>query len=296
MYKGKRYTVPTSFYFHAFGLTDAYRDIETDGNMNLDKLMALAEKYPDKKLTYSSEIQDAVMLTDMFIQLSYRDFIDLERKTTDVDNERFISILNKVMTLRDRIATKPDEDFLLRHYSIMKPNRCSYDQEYTLEGDSTNVMSMNGNFDYSDMFLLTDDQGAGMFSSLSLMPAVNVNSNRPQLAADFVKHLLSPEVQSSPELYNAPVSKASYALLYGDAGEGDFEVTDPGSPLEASFDLEKNIEKFNAFTSQLAYGENGDAFISSFIMEELQSFFNGSQTAEQAASNLQSRLNTYLNE
>ncbi len=120
------------------------------------------------------------------------------------------------------------------------------------------------------------------------MPAINVNSPYRELAADFIKHMLSPQMQVSPELMFSPVNREAAATL----GE-EFKAHGEGEP---GFDYDTNAKKFDQMVSQLKFAKNNDPNINSFIMSELISFFEGRQSAEQAASNLQSKLTLYLNE
>jgi hypothetical protein len=62
------------------------------------------------------------------------------------------------------------------------------------------------------------------------------------------------------------------------------------------FDLDRNIELFNEMVSRLGIEENRDTYMEGFVHEELEKFFDGTQSAQQAAENLQFRLNTYLQE
>jgi hypothetical protein len=62
------------------------------------------------------------------------------------------------------------------------------------------------------------------------------------------------------------------------------------------FDVGENTVLYNAMTAKLNSVGCGDRLISRFVWDELSRYFDDTQTAEQTAENLQSRLTMYLNE
>jgi hypothetical protein len=107
-----------------------------------------------------------------------------------------------------------------------------------------------------------------------------------------MRFLVSEEVQSSLELRNNPINKRASAemaaLLLDEIRAGGYEAY--------GFDLENNIRLFNELVEQINVVETSDTFIIGFVRHELGRFFNGEVSAEEAARNLQSRLNMYLRE
>jgi multiple sugar transport system substrate-binding protein len=154
------------------------------------------------------------------------------------------------------------------------------------------AMDSNGIEDYEGLFLLTNDKGEGLCSPVGFLPSVNANGKNKELAVDFVRFLMSEEIQSSTELLFNPLSKKASAGMAGLLLEN---VRADGYEPE-SFDLEKNIGLFNGLADYMKVTHYSDSFVSGFVWEELERYFNGETTSEEAAKNLQSRLNTYLKE
>jgi ABC-type glycerol-3-phosphate transport system substrate-binding protein len=294
LYKGKRYTLPVSFSFNAFGFMDKYQGVEPAGTLTPDALFTLAEEYPDAKLFNNYEGLNGPLLANLLMQLDFNEYLNIEDKTVNVNNERFVSLLNNAMTLSDSMAAESGGDTILRYYSIERPELCTWIEVINGEGDNPIASSSGGSIDYSNVFLLVNDKGQGVLKStagVGIMPAINVNNAHHQVAADFVSFLLSPEMQSSPEIIYTPVSRKANAMLT----EAAMEQFKAGMMTDG-FDFEKNVEVFNDLINHLSICKTNDSQIQNFILEELRNFFNRSQTAEQAAENLQSRLSMYLNE
>ncbi|MDR3239534.1 MAG: extracellular solute-binding protein [Clostridiales bacterium] len=280
LYKGKRYAIPLCFMFEMFQFDDAWGDEEAPADFTIDGLLALADKYPETTLfNGGGGGMGPTALAYKLFSLEFKNFLDMENKIASVDNEKFISLLQNVQSLAGRIQIKERGDTsLIRQYMIYSP-----------------AMSSGGTVDYADMFLMTNELGQAGFETSGFLPSINANSVHPELAADFIRYLLSEEIQSSPELICCPVNKNAAAalakLVFGDVSAEGYA---PDGFDDNS--LERNIQKFNEFARQLGILEYADHVILDFVNTEMNRYFQGEESAEQAAKNLQSRLNTYLTE
>jgi multiple sugar transport system substrate-binding protein len=280
IYKEKRYAIPLCFMFEMFRFDDAFKDKEVSADFTIDDLLALAGKYPEVALfNGGGGGMGTTTLAYKLFSLESENFLDVANKTASVDNERFISLLQSVQSFAERIQIEERGDAsLIRQYMIFSP-----------------VMSSNGTVDYSDMFFLTNESSQAGFETSGFLPSINANGAHPELAADFIRYLLSEEIQSSPELNCSPVNKNAAAtlakLVYG-------SVSAEGYAPEGFDDnvLERNIQKFNEHSERLGVVQYSDHFILDFVSSEMRRYFVGEESAEQAAKNLQSRLNTYLKE
>jgi multiple sugar transport system substrate-binding protein len=153
-------------------------------------------------------------------------------------------------------------------------------------------MGSNGTEDYTGVFLLSNGEGKSPFSSVGFLPAVNANSANKELALDFLRFMLSEEMQSSPELLFNPINRKASAGL---AAEIFASVEADGFAPEG-FDLEANLDLFDNMADKLGVAEYSDRAVKEFVWAELERFFAGEVSALQAAANLQTTLNTYLKE
>jgi ABC-type glycerol-3-phosphate transport system substrate-binding protein len=207
--------------------------------------------------------------------LNFNEFIDMENQTANIDNEKFISLLETVGALGDKVSGWPA---LIHMYIVYSP-----------------AMTNSGTDDLSPMFHLTNDTGQALFAANGFMPAINANSAHVALAADFIRFLLTEEVMAAPEFWTAVVNRnatTELAKLTMDS------VIAEGWIPEGYDDtwLDRNIAAFNALAEQASLVESSDFFIRDFLTADISRYFRGEQTAEQTARNLQTRLNTYLQE
>jgi multiple sugar transport system substrate-binding protein len=275
LYEGGRYAIPLCFYFTVFRFDEAFAYNEIPKNLTLEGLMPLATRYPDNPLFISGSGLDALSLAEMMFNIDFYEFIDIRNKTANVDSEKFISLLNNINSIDNLRWPEAGETAVLLEMMLYNP-----------------AMTQNGVEDYTGAFLLTNDRGEGLFSPIGFLPSVNAKSANQELAIDFMRFLLSEEMQSSPELLFNPINKKASAemaaLVLAEVRAGGFAAAD--------FDLEHNISIFNELAERAAVAKHSDAFINDFVWTEMTRFFTGEVNAEQAARNLQSRLNTYLNE
>jgi multiple sugar transport system substrate-binding protein len=275
LYGGGRYAVPLSFYFTAFRFDDAFAGDKNPADLTLGGLLSLAAKHPENPLFLSGSGFDAASLAVMMFDLNFNEFIDVHNSQANVDSEKFISLLENIKSIENLRWPGPGETAVLWEFALYNP-----------------TMNQNGVEDYTGTFLLTNDDGKSLFSPVGFLPSVNAGSANEELAVDFIRFLLSEEMQSSPELLFNPVnikSSAEMAALV-------LESVRAGGFAAADFDLERNIVLFNELAEGLTVVRNSDAFINRFVWEEMTRYFNGEASAEESAKNLQSRLNTYLKE
>jgi len=281
LYRDMRYTIPLSFMFEAFEFYDDFTGIKPQSDFTVNDLLALAGRHPGTPLFDGSGFgMGQTTFAYKLFSLNSSDFLGIEQKETNVDNAEFISILEKVDSLREQLIGFP---------AILK-------QSLVYSAAMTN----NGTEDLSNMFHLTNEAGQALFEPSGFMPAINANSENQELAADFIQFLLSEEMMTSPELWTTPVNKKAAAekarLTFESVKAGGWW---PEGLDQQSFDiawLERNFDEYNMLVERLSIVESADHFIRDFVTTEMGRYFQGEQSAEQAARNLQSRLNTYLQE
>ncbi|MCL2060643.1 MAG: ABC transporter substrate-binding protein [Oscillospiraceae bacterium] len=285
IYKGNRYVVPLCFSFEAFSFNGAYADEEPTRHITIETLLKLADKYPGTPLFNDSGFgMGRMTLAYKLFEMSFGDFVDIENKSANVDGDQFISLLKNVQSISGSLAPPNiGQTPLIRQLVLYSP-----------------AMSHVGTVDYENVFLLTDvagSAGQSLFLASSFLPAVNANSNNTKLAIDFIRFLISDEIQSSPELLYCPVNRkaaqTSAELVFKELELGGYVPDGFGSGS-----LARNATKFDELAERLSSYElaYADVFIRDFVMAEMRRFFQGEVSAEQAAKSLQSRLNTYLNE
>ena len=276
IFHGGRYAIPLCFYLNALSFNEGFSHYENLESITLHDLIKLAGENPENQLISSGGGMSAPMLAMQMFDLNFNEFIDIRNKTANVDNEKFISLLENINSIADNLNFRYSwETALIIEHFLYNP-----------------VNSVNGLVDYTGMFLLKGDNGGSLITPFGFLPAVNANGENQGLAVKFMQFLISYETQSSPELMFNPINRKASAsmaaLLLGEIRAGGYAAE--------GFDLLQNIALFNGLADRLTIVKNSDHFINDFIRTEIMRYFDGEVSAQQAARNLQSRLNTYLNE
>jgi multiple sugar transport system substrate-binding protein len=299
LYNGKRYTIPLSFNFSGYQIDQAVAD-EYDinipeGNLKISDLLHFSEQLPKDGSVMLFDGggmgMNDVMLTSQLIGQQFSEFVDMSGKTANFENEEFYSILEAVKKIVDnqQLYTQKAEMNNEINYSITKKSLIKQFLLYTP------AMSNDGTMAYKDIILLTNDEGNTTFSSASFLPIISENSKNKELAADFILFLLSDEMQSMPELLFCPVNQDAVRevslLVYEDSKAGGWL---PDNFTEETLDV--NIDTFAKLADSLGIFEKQERFVNSLINNELDVLYQGSETPEQAAANLQASVQSYLNE
>jgi len=276
IYNGARYVTPLNFNFDVFTFSDAYNDIEIPDRFTSDWLVTMVQKNPDAPLFRSSSSMSPTALAFRWFLLDFQWYVDVGTKEAYIDNERFINLLESIQSISGNLRGSAQGESSLMLQLIMY-----------------NAVSSTGWVeDYQELFLLGNEDGKGLFSTIEFLPAINANSKNKELAVDFIRFLLSAEMQASPELMYCPVNRTAAAdiaaIMFAETKQLGFDV--------GTFDLEKNMILFDALAEQLNVVEYSDFVLTSFVYDELARFFAGEVNAALAAKNLQARLNTYLKE
>jgi len=250
--------------------------------LTLENLVAVSNAHQGQGtllfLTGSGLGGTPLSIAEMFFELEFHNFVDLAGRAANVDNERFIALLEAVYSIADNIRwAQPGEEALFMEEFIHSP-----------------AMALNGVFDYSNLILATNSDGGSLVNATQGF-VINANSQNPALAAAFLQFLLSEEIQSSPELFQTPVNMVA-AVTRSHATLESVRAYSQYTGFTAGFDLDNNITIFNQLASRATTIGITDSMIRDFVRAEMERFFNGEVTAQQAASNLQIRLTTYLNE
>ena len=297
-YKEKLYSLPLSFIFDAYSLNEeTAKELEVTLNndsITVDSLKIFSDKInADAKTALfdgSGLGMDDVSLAYKLFSLDMPKFVKVETKEVTIDNNHdFINILEatKEFTNKKQLATQNQEDF----YDGV--DRCIIDT-FILYSP---VMSQNGTIDYlsKNLVLFTNENGFSNIRANGVMPSINSNCKNKELAFDFIRFLLSEEIQTSPELIYCPVNrmavKEASKLIVADVAASGYL---PDGFTDET--LDSNIAEFNRLALNTTTLDYTDEFIRVSVMDEVAKYFAGEESAEQAAKNLQAKINTYLKE
>lgn len=216
------------------------------------------------------------LVEDMF-----SDFVDVENKTVNIKSEAYINLLNQVKELSENDAFGSARmDFYNTEYFFAAT--CDYDVQAAFYELDTSAGVSYG-------MPMADKDGNVAINANGCL-ALNSASDNKDLAWEFMKYLLSDEVQSLPSLHGLAVNKSAFDTVV----ERYYSFYSEGS--QATVDKEEYVELLESWMEQINDCDTVDSAIWTLIEEENNKFFEGKQTAEETASILQRKLEQYFNE
>lgn len=223
----------------------------------------------------------ALSYMDWLIEDSFNDFIDIEKKEAAINSESYINLLNEVKELSESNGFGSDKiDFYNTEYYFAA--MCDYDVQAAFY-----ELDTQENISYS--MPITNKAGDVAINANACL-ALNSASDKKDLAWEFMKFLLSEEVQTLPSVHGLAVHRRGfetaverYYNYYTGSGSSIVDKTEYGELLES-------------WMEQVNTCDMVDAALWSLIEEENSKFFEGKQSAEETASILQRKIEQYMNE
>jgi len=140
--------------------------------------------------------------------------------------------------------------------------------------------------------------GVSFRPSFSL--GINSKSKVQAEAWEFIKFLLSDEMQSTPNLLGLPMNKAIAETRFKDILQkietGTLETMMPKDRLPDGETVKKRIETVEKLMAETEYRRSSDMKVLTIAMEEFNSFMSGQKSVEDVSKLIQNRVKTYLNE
>ena len=284
---GEIYLIPYMAKFNVVGFCDALLSEQTGMESRLQSAgfaerMDIAKELvsnTSKKNTFLIMMNE-VQFADYLIEDKLSDFIDVEKKSVNLNADTYISLLKEVKELSDNHAFDADVDFYNMEYYYAAT--CDYDVQaafYELDEQSGLSYSMP----------IADSEG-NVAVNANYSMALNSASHNKDLAWEFMKYLLSEEVQTLPSVHGLAVNRKGfdaaverYYNFYAESNSGSVEKEEYGELLQS-------------WMEQLNDCDTVDSALWTLIEEENGKFFEGKQTAEDIASVLQRKIEQYFHE
>ncbi|GAA3404873.1 ABC transporter substrate-binding protein [Paenibacillus hodogayensis] len=231
-----------------------------------------------------------------FVNAQYATFIDQPNRRANFESAAFSDLLQQVKSLYDaRLVNEQARFSIFRETTIVSPS------DYIREIRQSEFMP--NKMDYkSKLYVMphADGQKPGSFFRTYQTIGLNEKSAVKAEAWDFLKFLLSDEVQAKADGAGFPLNKASYqnkvqALLQ----KGKVESDQPIGPMKGqSFDITQNdIDDLDKFVNGAIYPvQFKPSKIDEIVREDSKAYFTGQKTPEAVAKLIQNRITTVLNE
>ncbi len=252
---GETFLIPYMAKFDVVGFSDALlseqKGIERKlQNTGFSERMDIA-----KELISSTEKKNAFLI--MLNEVSYADYL-IEDKFSDFIDMDFYNT-------EYYYAATYDYDVQAAFYELDDQSGLSH---------SLPVADSNGNFAINANYCM----------------ALNSASDHKDLAWEFMKYLLSEEVQTLPSVHGLAVNRKGFEA----AIERYYNFYTEGN--RSSVDKEGYSELLQNWVEQINDCDTVDSALWTLIEEENRKFFEGKQAAEDTASVLQRKVEQYFNE
>ncbi len=325
------YVLPTRFTFNVLMANQEILDQNSikidDGHWTWNDFKSASEKVTQKEVTGVGNRAalpgvSSMELLNLFTGGSYSNYINAEKKNASFTSEGFIDLLNTVKAFGDEklVNSNVQTDMVLVLDAAGRGSIVFYPCSIT---DYIMYWFMKSAF--NDKLRLYNipsagDSGSRTFKTNSLY-AINKNSKYTEIAWEFLKVLLSDEVQSQALQQEGAEGKpgASGGMIKGgfpinrtvqqqkaklaiDTSKGQkmklrLKLNGPGEiSLNPAAMTQADIDDIDKFISALNTYANEDPNIDKIIQDEAKAFFNGDKSAKETAELIQRRANTYLGE
>lgn len=301
-YKDELYVMPIGYsWFHSFILNEKLleeKGITLDDNITWKDIYALSKKLNEnstEQVYVLPKIDDSMLME--FIILSDADYyMDFDKKETKFNSKEFIETLKLLKAIKEDNVMHPDADWM----------NITNNQEH-LENTAMLLGQFNSYFyiwyrgailNSFSVIPLPKGEHTGDTLCYSNLLAINSNSEHKELAWEFMKLMLTEEIQAidHSELQkkfhinnNANKKQIDWMFEYQETSKQDMERKG------YYYSKKEDIEKLSSMLGNLTKLKMEEPF-EAIIIEEIQAFLNDEKSAEEVAKQLQNKAEIYLNE
>lgn len=256
----------------------------------------LAKKADSNQVALGRSLPE-YMITQM-VNGQYAAFVDQESGKANFDSAAFIDLLKEVKFLFDQNIMSEGGGLPIPIFIETQINSPS---DYVRELRQSEYYLDNLAYK-SKLYLKPNAAGqptGGFFRTYKTI-GLNAKSDVKEEAWDFVKFMLSDEMQARAGSAGFPLNKASYAKVVEEVLEkGEVESIQPIGPLKDKvFEItQQDIDDLEKFLAGAKYPvQFKPSKVDEIIREESKAYFSGQKPPEAVAKLIQNRVSTVLNE
>lgn len=243
-------------------------------------------------------------------------FVDLENRTAHFNDGRFAELLTSIRENAERglfpaaIGGAPDIEEIMQIRQEQPTERVFFKTNPSmmlrmdfmcglLEGRMMIGGEMGAITDDDQIAGIAADNAGNVPFNFTQGYAINSNSQNKRLAWEFIKFLLSEEMQTSAAspMVGTPIRLSAVQAQAEMFFSGGLLGGQPGQmtpELEAA--MHSYLEAHRQMADQINTFPFRDTVIDDMITTEVALFFDGTKSAEEVATSLQSRVGLYLSE
>ncbi|MDK8179950.1 extracellular solute-binding protein [Paenibacillus sp. UMB4589-SE434] len=229
------------------------------------------------------------MIMSYFLEDSYREFV-LDNQQANFDSNEFRSLMQNIKAMYDEgliNANDENQEGMSTSGDGNKNSLFSYTGSNRAETLLSKLVDSN-----SQMFQrpTISGQPRGWTYKSSNSFGMNRNSKVQKEAWEFLKFMLTEEVQASDYMMGIPLHKGANEKKLQEAAQ-KLAATVPDAKL-----LEEQIQYAQKVLETAHPSFSIDKKIETIVQEEFDSYMNGQKSVEEVSKLIQNRVSTYLNE
>lgn len=303
---GNKYILPVNFDVHIFYGFDKVlkrNDVIIDNRkLSWEMLANISLEYTEGSGKYFFFPMDFQTIFESY----GKRFVDYKSKKADFDSKEFINMLKSYKSIIPAIC--PPE-YALKYqglyWGMVKDNALILLQTY-----STNPEFFWNEYNFGKKVLNSEmklypypsSQANGNYSAyVKKFAAISNKCKYPEEAFEFIKYILSEEIQNNTVPTSAPVNKKAYKEIVAYFSSNEKRGEDIKNPAD------NKIYKSEAIPEELAEVLASipekidtcnfiDQSVLNIINDEMINFLNGSKSAEQTAKAINGKVMLFLNE
>lgn len=276
-YKDALYAIPTDYTAYLYA---GYNNIKGE---NIDELIKNSEEFVKSSSSNTYISKDVNTLFNILYEKNYPKFINLQENKADFDNDDFVKILElcKKYSHNRMFPTTQNKDNENNIYTL------SYDTIWTQDLLMTHF-GMEDN--YTNRKVAKNINNEGYFTSRHSF-GINYNSKNRDLAWDFIKFMVSSEMQSTPAVF--PINKVA---LENGFKKDITQILKEAQLKDSEKVADEYIKRIKSYSEEISSYHFKDVIVEDIVSTEVQSFFDGKSTADETAKKIQQRVSLYFKE
>ncbi len=304
-YKDNLYMMPLNFSFRSFL---ANKNIIKKENLNIDsnkwtweEFLAIAQQIT--KDTNGDGKPDQYAFPKMAAENIFKaiyikegaSFVDYSKKAAKFDSKEFIELFNFARDFASKKVCSPTVD-MSKIYQFTDPGSLGFIINYveSYNAIELNQAMVNGEAEILHMPSYSGDINPEVFEPGTTF-AINNNSELKTEAWEFIKILLSDEIQSLDKIHQFPLNLKAQEEQAKKVMERDSDFyKQKGRDVKPV--TQADIDIVNKFIGELKTIPYTDATTDQIVYEGAEEFFSGKKSAEEAAKLIQSKVDIYLGE
>ena len=267
-------------------------DLVTDSNLYLPQDM--------KNISYEEALKYALQLVENtnrnntflgmadgqevvmeYVKLNWDHYVNEETKEVNFDSDEYVQLLKMAADLEAKgyYDTSGLDFYNMEYYFAMHNDFDVQAAYYSL---------LPGSSDYHTM-PFSDGKGNVPMNAY-MQFGINSASANKELAWEFLKFMISDEVQQLPSLYNLSVNRKGFDAYL------DRQITFYNEGNAAKIDQDAYKDLLKGWMEQINVDYTERQMIVNMLYLENLDFFDGKISAEDAAARVQEKVNKYFNE